>query len=108
MASENKRPLSDPSTTTPPKRKRSCNWKEAEARHLVDLVDARKEIPLGKFSARLTYHHKRDAWAEVTASLNVAFNFSRNEAEVEKKWQNIKTTALQKTNANRRCLDQTG
>ncbi|XP_050708222.1 nuclear apoptosis-inducing factor 1-like [Eriocheir sinensis] len=93
---------------TSPKRKRGVNWKDCHTLHIVEQVGLRKTILRGKFSPTLTYNDKRAAWEEVTDSLNSTFGLSRSHAEVEKKWQNTKTTSIQRLSAMREAQRKTG
>ena len=90
------------------KRKRSSNWKEEETLFMIEMVGVHYGSIKGKFSSNLTLKDKKASWTEVTARLNSAFNLCRTQVEVEKKWQNVKTTALKNSATVRRELNKTG
>lgn len=84
------------------------NWRDEETLYLVELVRENYTTIKGKFSPLLTLHMKRQTWSDITAAVNATYGNNRLQAEVEKKWQNTKTAALQKRTALKNAMTKTG
>ncbi|XP_053299519.1 uncharacterized protein LOC128458639 [Pleuronectes platessa] len=71
-------------------RKRRPNWTDQECLLLAQLMQERREIIRGKCSTGISVQDKRQAWEEITQSINAAFpQIQRTVSDCNKKWENL-------------------
>ena len=70
--------------------KRKPNWTEGEKLALVEGFESKKHVLKARFSSRISFNDKNNAWEEVVAAVNAVNGESyREEMEVRKKWDNL-------------------
>nr|XP_045588537.1 myb/SANT-like DNA-binding domain-containing protein 4 [Procambarus clarkii] len=88
--------------------KRKANFSEEELTVLVDEVKKRESIIFGKLSRQVTTHDKHCAWSQVAVAVSGVGLCSRQQADVRKKFQDLKSSVKKKLAENAREMRKTG
>ena len=90
------------------KKMRKSKFSEEELCVMIREVEERKNIVQGTLSGSVTTDTKRNAWASITAAVNVVGGERRTPAEVRKKYVDFKSSAKRKAAAISRHQGTTG
>ncbi|XP_069176652.1 t-SNARE domain-containing protein 1-like [Procambarus clarkii] len=88
--------------------KRKANFSEEELTVLVDEVKKRERIIFGKLSRQVTTQDKHCAWSQVAVAVSGVGLCSRQQADVRKKFQDLKSSVKKKLAENAREMRKTG
>jgi len=81
---------------------------KSEIEVLLSEVEARKNVLFGTMSSGISSKHKRSGWESVCEAVNAVGSEKRTQAEVKKKWCDIKVDVKQRLAAHRRSVAKTG
>ena len=84
------------------------NFTETELEVLLSEVEARKNVLFGTLSSGISSKRKRSGWENVCQAVNAVGSENRTQAEIKKKWSDIKVDVKQRLAAHRRSVVQTG
>ena len=91
------------------KKTRRPRFTDSEALALVEEVEARSAVILGKLDSRITAEKKAKAWEEVTVQVNVASKVGdRTPDEVRKKFIDLRSSAKIKASKEDNHVQGTG
>ena len=80
---------------------------ESEMEVLLSEVEACTNVLVGKLSYDISSKHKRSGWESVSEAFNAVGSEKRTQAEVKKKWSNIKVDVERRLAAHRRSVAKT-
>ena len=84
------------------------NYTEPELEVLLSEVEARKHVLFGTLSSGVSSKRKKTGWESVCQAVNAVGSETRTQAEVKKKWSDIKVDVKRRLAAHRRSVVQTG
>ena len=77
------------------KRERKANFSDGEIRYLLEGILSHKDIIQSKLQNSVTVHHKKEAWARITAAVNACSSgVVRTAKYCQKKFKDLKTAVL--------------
>jgi len=89
--------------------KRKPNWTDREKMILMEEYEKRKDVLRAKFSSTITSSTKNTAWDEITEAMNSQNpSVKRNMKEIQKKWDNICSSAKTEFSHKKRMQKKTG
>jgi len=75
---------------------------------LLFELEARKNVLFDTLSYDISSKHKRSGWESVSEAFNAVGSEKRTQAEVKKKWFDIKVDVKRRLAAHRRSVAKTG
>lgn len=88
--------------------KKKKNFTEDELEALLAEVETRKNILFGTLSSGITSKRKRNEWESVCQAVNAMGSETRTQAEIKKKWSDIKLDVKRRMAAHRQSVVKTG
>lgn len=89
-------------------KKRKKNFTMDELRVLREKYADHKDVLISKFNTTVTNKKKKEAWEEITKSVNSLGHEKRDVADVKKKWKNCISDAKMAYHANKAERTKTG
>ncbi len=84
------------------------NFTEGELEALLAEVEAPKNVLFGMLSSGISNKRKRSEWESVCEAVNAVGSEKRTQAEVKKKWSDIKVDIKRRMAAHRQSVAKTG
>uniref|UniRef100_A0A0P4WC50 Regulatory protein zeste n=1 Tax=Scylla olivacea TaxID=85551 RepID=A0A0P4WC50_SCYOL len=91
-----------------PKRTRRPRFSRMETLTLVEEVESRAAVILGKLNGEVTVDKKNKAWEDIAMSVNAVSRFRRTPGELRKKFKDLRTHVKSKAVAEQRHAASTG
>ena len=90
-------------------KRRKPNFSETEKILLIEEFRKREDILKGSFSQKITSRQKHSAWEEIANELNCRNpSVKRTVPEIQKKWQNLNSSAKAAAGKRRKEMRKTG
>ena len=77
------------------------NFTETELEEVLSKVEARKNVLFGTLSSGIRSQRKKTGWESVCQAVNAVGSENRTQAEVKKKWSDIKVNVKRRLAAHR-------
>ena len=84
------------------------NFTETEMEVLLSEVETRKNVLFVTLSSDISRKRKRSGWESVCEAVNAVGSENRTQAEVKKRWSDIKVDVKRRLAAHRRSVAKTG
>lgn len=86
-------------------RKRRPNWTDQECLLLAQLMLEKKAVIRGKCNTGISTQDKRQAWEEITQTINTTFpQIQRTVSDCNKKWENLLAKSREEIKRQKRLV----